>query len=232
MATLSGSVWQRRTRSFDRVVIGEFDRVWALMYLNGVFAMVRKFLSEKRQSGGAGAILLVAALLLLCAESRADSGIYIGGSVGTAGVEIDVNDPNNPVTFDEDDFAWKAFLGYNFDLILLNVAIEGGYVDFGAPGATIVGSDFKVDADGLDAFVVLGFDLGPVGVFAKAGVISWDASVSIDGLSTNDDGTDPAYGIGAKIGLGSFALRVEYELFDIEDTEAVSMISAGLVWTF
>ena len=194
--------------------------------------MFRNFLAEKGQAGGAGAILLVAALLLLSAESKADSGVSIGGSVGTAGVEIDVNDPNNPVSFDENDFAWKAFLGYNFDLTLLNLAIEGGYVDLGSPGATIVGSDFEVNADGLDAFVVLGIDLGPIGVFAKAGAIAWDASISIDGLTASDDGTDPAYGVGAKIGLGSFALRVEYELFDIEDTEAVSMISAGLVWTF
>jgi len=194
--------------------------------------MFTGFLTEKRRSGGAGAVLLVAALLLMSAESKADSGFFVGGSIGTAGVEIDVNDPNNPVTFDEDDFAWKAFVGYNFDLTLLNLAVEGGYVDLGAPGTTLVGSDFEVSADGLDAFVVLGFDLGPVGIFAKAGAISWDAEISIDGLSASDDGTDPAYGVGAKIGLGSFALRVEYELFDIEDTEAVSMISAGLVWTF
>jgi hypothetical protein len=193
--------------------------------------MFRNFLTERRLANGAGAILLVAALLL-SAESRADSGFFIGGSVGNAGYEIDVSDPNNPVTFDEDDFAWKAFLGYNFDLTLLNLAVEGGYVDLGGPSATLLGSDFAVDADGLDAFVVLGVDLGPVGVFAKAGAISWDAEVTVDGIDASDDGTDPAYGIGAKIGLGSFALRVEYELFDIEDTEDVSMISAGLVWTF
>ena len=197
--------------------------------------MFTKFLNEKRQASSAGAILLVAALLLMSAESRADSGFYIGGSVGSAGVEIDIDDPVNPinsVTFDEDDFAWKAFAGYNFDLAVLNLAIEGGYVDLGGPSTTIQGSLIEVQADGLDAFVVLGVDLGPIGVFAKAGVISWDAEASIDGLSSSDDGTDPAYGIGAKIGLGSFALRVEYELFDIEDAEAVSMISAGLVWTF
>lgn len=197
--------------------------------------MFTNLLNEKRQAGGVGAILLVAAFLLMSAESRADSGFFIGGSVGSAGVEIDINDPGDPlnmVTFDEDDFAWKAFVGYNFDLTLLNFAVEGGYVDLGGPSTSIQGTQLEVDADGLDAFAVLGVDLGPVGVFAKAGVISWDAEASVDGISSSDDGTDPAYGIGAKIGLGSFALRVEYELFDIEDTEAVSMISAGLVWTF
>jgi outer membrane immunogenic protein len=194
--------------------------------------MFTNLLAEKRQASGAGAILLVAALLLMSAESKADSGFYIGGSVGTAGVEIDTGDPVNPVIFDEDDFAWKAFAGYNFDLPILNLGIEGGYVDFGGPSADIGGILFAVDSDGFDAFGVLGIDLGPIGVFAKVGVIAWDAEASIDGVTDTDDGTDPAYGIGAKIGLGSLAFRLEYELFDIEDTEDVTMISAGIVWTF
>lgn len=193
--------------------------------------MFSKFLTERRLANGAGAILVVAALLL-SAESRADSGFFVGGSVGSAAIQIDGDDPNNPINFDEDDFAWKAFLGYNIDLKLVNLAFEGGYVDLGGPSATLQGTDFAVDATGLDAFVVLGVDLGPIGVFAKAGAIAWDADVSADGIPSSDDGTDPAYGIGAKFGFGSFALRVEYELFDIEDTEDVSMISAGLVWTF
>jgi outer membrane immunogenic protein len=194
--------------------------------------MFTNLLAEKRQASGAGAILLVAALLLMSAESKADSGFYIGGSVGTAGIEIDTGDPVNPVIFDEDDFAWKAFGGYNFDLPILNLGIEGGYVDFGGPSADIGGILFAVDSDGFDAFGVLGIDLGPIGVFAKVGVIAWDAEASIDGVTDTDDGTDPAYGIGAKIGLGSLAFRLEYELFDIEDAEDVAMISAGLVWTF
>lgn len=194
--------------------------------------MFRNLLTEKRQASGAGAILFAAALLLLAAESKADSGLYIGGSVGIAGVEIDTGTPVNPLIFDEDEFAWKAFAGYNVDLPILNLGIEAGYVDFGGPSADIGGSLFAVDSDGFDAFGVLGIDLGPIGVFAKAGVIAWDAEVSIDGITDTDDGTDPAYGIGVKIGLGSLALRVEYELFDIEDTEDISMISAGLVWIF
>lgn len=194
--------------------------------------MFTNWLAEKRHASSAGVVLLVAALLLMSAESKADSGFYVGGSVGTAGVEFDTGDPVNPVIFDEDDFAWKAFAGYNFDLPILNLGIEAGYVDMGGPSADLGGIAFELDSDGFDAFGVVGVDLGPIGVFAKAGVISWDAELTIDGVTTTDDGSDPAYGIGAKIGLGSFALRVEYELFDIEDTEDIAMISAGLVWTF
>jgi len=194
--------------------------------------MFTNLLAAKRQASGAGAILMVAALLLLSAESRADSGFYLGGSVGTAGVEIDTGDPANPVNFDEDDFAWKAFVGYNIDLPIIDLGVEAGYVNLGGPSADVGGVQFAVDTDGFEAFGLLGFNLGPIGVFAKAGVIAWDAEFSIDGVTGTDDGTDPAYGIGAKIGLGSLAFRLEYELFDIEDTEDVAMISAGVVWTF
>ena len=194
--------------------------------------MFTNLLAEKRQTGGAGAVMLVAALLLLSAESKADSGFYLGGSVGTAGVEIDTGDPVNPILFDEDDFAWKAFVGYNIDLPIIDLGVEAGYVNLGGPSADVGGVQFAVDTDGFEAFGLLGFNLGPIGVFAKAGVIAWDAEFSIDGVAGSDDGTDPAYGIGAKIGLGSLAFRLEYELFDIEDTEDVAMISAGVVWTF
>jgi outer membrane immunogenic protein len=194
--------------------------------------MFRNLLNDKRQASGAGAILLVAALLLVSAESRADSGFYVGGSVGSAGVEIDAGDPGDPVSFDEDDFAWKVFGGYNFDLPFLDLGVEGGYVDLGGPSADIGGTSFAVDADGLDLFGVAGVDLGPIGVFAKAGFIAWDATASVNGVGGSDDGTDPAYGIGAKFGFSSFAIRAEYEFFDIEDTQDVAMISAGLVWTF
>jgi hypothetical protein len=180
-------------------------------------------------------ITLLAAgfILLATAESRADSGFYIGGSVGQAGIELDDSDPVQPIDFDEDDFAWKGFAGYNFDLAVVELGLEVGYVNLGNPSADVLGSSVEIETDGLDAFGVIGVALGPIGVFGKYGVISWDAEGTIDGLPAFDeDGSDPAYGLGAKFGLGSLDIRIEYEVFDIEDADDVSMISAGLVWTF
>lgn len=178
-----------------------------------------------------GTTLMVLALLLMNAESRADSGFYVGGSVGTAGIELDV-DSSLTENFDEDDFAWKAFAGYSFPVPVVHLAVEAGYVDLGAPSGDVAGTQFEVDADGLAGFGVLGIDLGPIGVFAKYGIISWDAEFSSNGLDGSDDGSDPAYGLGASFGIASFDIRAEYEIFDIEDSEDVSMISVGLVWTF
>lgn len=178
----------------------------------------------------AGAALLLAAAMAP-AEAQADA--YIGGSVGQSAIAITVDDQVQTFAFDEEDFAWKAFVGYEFPFPVLSLGLEAGYVDFGAPSGDVLGSRLEVDADGFAGFGTLGFDLGPVGVFAKYGVVSWDASLTVDGLDAgSDDGSDPAYGVGARIGLGSLAIRAEYEVFDVEDSEDVTLLSVGLAWSF
>lgn len=177
--------------------------------------------------------------LLPFTDARAESGPYIGGSVGSAtiAVEIPDEDPGAVFDFDENDFAWKAFGGYNFDLGVADLAIEGGYVDLGAPSGELLGSEVELDVTGWDVFGLLGVDIGPVGLFAKAGMVSWDVEATIDGIEDEgDDGTDPAYGVGARFNLGNLQIRAEYEYFDIDsegaDGEDVYMLSAGLVVNF
>lgn len=173
--------------------------------------------------------------LMPFAHANADSGPYIGGSVGSATIEAEVPDENlgEVFDFDEDDFAWKAFGGYNFDLDVVDLAIEGGYVDLGSPSGDFLGSAVELDVTGWDVFGLVGINLGPVGLFAKAGMISWDAEATIDAIGDGgDDGTDPAYGIGARFALGALEIRGEYEYFDIDSVEDVYMLSAGLVFNF
>ena len=193
--------------------------------------MFTNIVRENRLLAGAAMALLVSAMLVAPAESRADA--YLGASIGQSGVELDAGTPIQPLAFDEEDFAWKAFGGLSFDVAVVNLGLELGYVDLGGPSGDVLGSQVEVDANGFDAFGVLGVDLGPIGVFAKAGMIAWDTEYTVDGFDAgSDDGSDPAYGIGAKIGLGSLDIRVEYEVFDIEDADDVTLLSAGLVWSF
>ena len=194
--------------------------------------MFTSFVTEKRHFAVTAIVLAASAMMLFSAESKADTGFYAGGSVGQAAIEMDVVDQVQTFAFDQDDFAWHVYGGFNFGLILMDVAVEAGYVDLGGPSMDVLGSQLAVDTTGIDAFGVLGFDIGPIGVFAKAGMISWDAEASIDGFTSTDDGTDPAYGIGAKFGLDALSIRAEYELYDIEGAEDVSMISVGLVFSF
>lgn len=179
--------------------------------------------------------LAAAAMFAATAPAQAESGPYVGASIGSATLSADVPDAGlgEVFAFDESDFAWKVFGGFNFDLAVLDLGVEGGYVDLGAPSGTFLGENFEIDANGWDVFGVAGVNLGPVGIFGKAGVISWDADLSVSGFDVgSEDGSDPAYGIGARIGLGSLEIRAEYEYFDIDDTDDVYMLSAGLVYRF
>jgi hypothetical protein len=194
-------------------------------------------MKESRANDSRGAslaplsLLLAAALLATAGSAQADSGFYIGGSVGSAMLEAD--DVDADFDFDGDDFAAKVFLGFNIDAFVIDLAVEGGYVDFGNPSDTVLGSEVEFDVTGWDLFALAGVELGPVGVFAKAGMISWDADASIDGTRLgSDSGTDPAYGVGARFSLWSAEIRAEYEYFDVDSTDDLSMVSVGVAWTF
>jgi hypothetical protein len=193
--------------------------------------MNTNFLAKRRLPLTVTAALLASFVALAPAESQA--GGYIGGSIGQAYIEVDAGTPLVPQTFDENDFGFKAFVGYEFSLTVITLGVEVDYVDFGAPSGDVAGSQFEVEADGIAGFGTAGFDLGPLGIYGKYGLISWDASFSVDGFDAgSDDGTDPAYGVGVKFGLGSLEVRGEYEIYDIEDSEDVAMLSVGLVWRF
>ena len=185
-------------------------------------------------------ILTATALLLFSAQSRADSGFYIGGSVGQAGIELNDGDPVLPVVLDEDDLGYKFFAGYNYQFTVITLGLEAGYVNFGKPSAAIPGVGvLEIETTGLNAFGVLGVQLGPIGIFGKYGVMSWDVEATLDGISDPSgtlDGSEPMYGIGAKIALGSLDIRLEYEAIDLDadgvSESDVNMISLGLAWTF
>jgi hypothetical protein len=171
-------------------------------------------------------VVAVALVVVPLHEARADSGFYVGGSLGQSTIEADFSGTFDD--FDEDEFSWKAYGGYNFDLVFIDLAVEAGYVDFGSPSS----NNIDLDVDGWDVFALAGVELGPIGLFAKAGMIAWDAEASFGPFRESDDGTDPAYGVGARFSLGSFEIRGEYEYFDVDSADDVYLLSAGLVWTF
>ena len=153
------------------------------------------------------------------AVAGADSGFYIGAGVGDASVK--------EANFDASDSAYKLFGGYNIGFIpLVDFAVEASYVDFGKPST----SDGSVEVTGLNAFGLAGLSFGPFGIFAKAGAISWDSDSTFGSTSASDSGTDPAYGIGARFAIGTFAVRAEYEVYDLEAD--VDMVSVSGVFTF
>jgi hypothetical protein len=169
------------------------------------------------------AITLIAGFLFTASTAMAkDDGFYLGASVGAVSIKDKVSDIGD-ITFDESDFAFKIFGGYQFNGLF---ALEGGYVDFGSPSD----SDIKVEAYGLDAFGVVGIPIGPIRGFAKAGGIYWDAKASAFGFSGSDDGFDLAAGVGLELELFGLGVRGEIEYFDFADD--VWMYTVGATFTF
>ena len=169
------------------------------------------------------------AALPLSAMAGKDSGVYVGGSIGNASLDYS----KDSFDFNDDDAGYKVFAGYNFGLVpLIDIAAEVAYVDFGsAEGdiANITGNKLEVSA--LTAAGIVGFNLGPIGLFGKMGVATWDGDVKGPIINDSDSGTDPLYGLGAKLQLGSLAVRAEYELFDLDKFD-IDFFSVGASFTF
>ncbi|MEM6818845.1 MAG: porin family protein [Pseudomonadota bacterium] len=180
------------------------------------------------------ALLAGVTLALAAGTATADSGFYIGGSAGGATIEADfdgVSIPGLPSSIDEDDTAFKVFAGYDFDLPVVKLAVEAGYVDFGAPDLDILGDPLTVETTALNLWGILGVDVGLVDLYGKVGYASWEADVSLQGVSDSEDGNDLAYGLGAAFGIGPVQIRGEYELYEFEDVD-VSMLSLGVSYKF
>jgi len=175
-------------------------------------------MKDKTKVLAAGALLAAASLAPLAAN--ADSGFYVGAGIGSATVQanVDVGLPTLP-EFDENDAGYKVFAGYNWQLTALSLGIEGGYSNFGKPSSSINGVAFAVEPTGINLWGMAALGLGPIDIYGKAGYLMWDADAIIDGTVSTDDGSDPGYGVGLRFSLGSFQIRGEYEVFDVDEAD-------------
>jgi len=189
---------------------------------------------------GKGWALAVAMVLALGSSTaaRGEIGPYIGGSVGQSSVELDLTDVGSAgLRVDDDDFAFKVFFGLELPG---PIAVEGGYRDLGEVAGdggpvTLIG---KTEA--LDVFVMGKLPLGPVSLFAKAGLVAWDSEartiadegLRVPELQVSDDGTDFAWGVGVAAEVGRVGLRGEFEKLEIDFLDSVTMLSVGVTFEF
>ena len=173
-------------------------------------------------------IVLLASTFVASASLAADNGIYLG--VGIAQSNIDAE----ALALDGEDTKYKVIAGIR---PLDWLAFEANYVDFGAietPSGTPSGLQAEYKLQGVDVFAVGLFEVALVDIYAKAGVVSWNAeleSLSSAFADADDDGVDFAYGAGLQLHLGSLSVRAEYEKFEVENAD-VDLISASVTWTF
>ena len=168
------------------------------------------------------------------ATSVADSNFYLGVSAGSATIEANLGDsgiPMLPTSFDENDTALKIFGGYDFDLPVIDLGVEVGYVDFGKPEVDLDGDKLSLDTTGFNAWGIVSFNVLLVDIYGKLGFIAWEADARLLNEISKEDGTDVGYGLGAAIELGPVEVRGEYEIYDLDDAD-ISMLSLGLIYRF
>lgn len=178
-----------------------------------------------------------AALILSSAgvAQAADSGIYVGGAFTRTSVDTSDEFVEDAADFslDDDDNGWKVIAGMR---ALDWLAVEANYIDFGSitSGDEALGGEFELT--GFDAFAVGLLSAPFVDVYGKLGAIRWDADslVRVGGVDFrgSESGTDFAWGAGVQARLGSLAGRLEYERFEVDNTDEVAMISLGVTYTF
>ncbi len=160
----------------------------------------------------------------MAGAKKYDGGLYVGGSVGSA--QINLSDDIADVDFDSDNLGYKIFAGYSGPISpRFNLGAEGSYVDFGRfSSPSSLTQDLETKA--WDLFGVGTVRFGAIGLFGKVGTAWW--SGEIDGL---DDilggiGDHMVYGAGVQFQADRLVIRAEYERFDA-DVANVDFISVG-----
>ena len=172
---------------------------------------------------------LAAGMAAVPAQS-ADNGIYLGGSVGAAGVKANDSFDGSNFNYDAGSTGYKLIAGWRF---LDWLAVEADYVDLGSGNDKVQGIELETDVNGVSLSAVGFLPLGPVDLLARVGAIDWSADLRAPGFGEiSEDGTDFTWGVGAQFRVWSLAIRAEYEQFDIADANTVDMISLGVTWTF
>jgi hypothetical protein len=177
------------------------------------------------------AFLPLASLALFPVSALADSGFYIGAAAGGATQDIELG---GPPEIEEDDTGFKVFGGYQFDMPVVDLSVELGYVDFGEAEINTAAGEVVFDPTVINLWGIAGFEVGPVDLFAKLGVIAWDLETSTFAGRVSDDGADFGFGLGAGFDIGKVQIRGEYEVYDTSeaDVSMLSMLSLGVVYRF
>jgi hypothetical protein len=178
-------------------------------------------------------LALVLSCAAPCVASAADNGFYLGGSASNVSSDYSAPIGAGPA---RDDDGFKLIGGIR---PLDKFAIEANYLDFGTTRmplnvvcvTTPCPTETSIDADALSVSAIGLFTLPLVDIYGRVGVARWEAERSVLSFSQKSEDTDPTYGAGIQLRIGSFALRVEYERFDFGD-DSVDLRSVGFTYTF
>jgi hypothetical protein len=174
-------------------------------------------------------VILASSIGLGASCAYAASGLYLGAGLGQSTIK-----ENTPAgSLDANDTAYKVFVGYRFNIIpIIDLAVEGGYTDFGKPSQTINNTNVEFKLHGYNAAGLLIFPLGPFDLYGKVGMLSWSADANVAGTTSSRTGTDPFYGLGAAFYFWKMGVRAEAEQYKIKDTDRVLLYSVSALFQF
>ena len=174
---------------------------------------------------------LFLAAILIPSLAQADTGLYLGASVGSSHLDDDFSGFN----IDQDATAYRFVGGIQLNDFL---GIEAGYHNFGDFTETIniggLSSRAELTADGWTLGGTLGLPLSEqFFLFGRAGVFFWDADVELNGFSINvPEDENPYYGAGAGFDITpNFSLVGDWTRYELDDIDS-DVISIGFQYRF
>jgi hypothetical protein len=181
-------------------------------------------------------LMLMAALALGAGVAQADNGFfYLGAGISKNKVSDITNGAANFA--DIDNTSWKVLAGFRPVSVF---AVEADYLNLGSQTNTFLGGagNSHSDAKAFAGYAV-GFLPIPVpflDVYGKAGVARWKLNgVSGSGLppgsffAFSNQGTEFAWGVGAQAHIGNIGGRLEYENFNIPNTNGAKVFSLAVI---
>ncbi len=176
------------------------------------------------------AALALLALGLPLAAS-ADSGLYFGGSIGSASLTEGFDE----FVVDDDSTAYRITLGWQFSDFL---SLEAGYHNFGRfeDSYTVGGEplDLRLEADGYTLGGTASLPLTrSLWLYGRGGAFFWDGDANVNSITTaRPEDTNPYYGGGGKVLINErLSLIGDWTRFELKDTES-DVISLGFTYRF
>ncbi len=162
----------------------------------------------------------------------AAAGLYLGAGITRAKID---NIFGSGSDLRIDNTAWKGFIGFKFPLI--PIGIEADYMDLGSESRDSALTSGHADAKAFGAFAVgyLPLPTPFFDVYAKAGAARWQLHGDITRPSLfalRDEGTEFAWGAGAQVHVSNVAIKLEYEHFDLRNTDGAKLYTLGAAFYF
>lgn len=186
-----------------------------------------------------GRWLVVVGFLAAAAAGPAAAQLYVGGSLGFSQFKDICAIANVPC--DDNDTAWRAFGGYQFNEYF---ALELGYGDLGAATGSGAPRSFSVESkEAWDLSGVFSFPVATrLSALLRLGAHRVRTTVDQQGpafgtLHEAKTGSGFSYGLGAEYSLGKLGVRAEWQRYDnvsggtLGETD-IDVISVGLLFRF